>query len=133
MGWAALLAGLGGVAVVWEGLPVRGPLGLAVNPFVNVLSVVVLATVAVWCETRLGARAWPVANALARGSYGIYFWHGFAMGCVSRMLPRMGRSLGAELLYWCVFAALTVALSWGIVRLMSLVPVLRYVSGSDRR
>jgi surface polysaccharide O-acyltransferase-like enzyme len=113
------------------------------DPPQNTLLKPAYAVVMIWLVGRLGAtwaprmgeRSRRFAAALARDSYGIYLSHVLVMGLLSRVvyIQLAGLSLPLELAYRIVALIITVAAAWGLVRLLSLIPGVRYLSGADVR
>jgi len=111
------------------------PYSTALKPPYALLMLFVVVALSEWCEARAGPRSRRFATALARDSYGIYLCHVLVMQLLAGhvYLRLAGLSLPMELAYRVLGLTVTLGVSWGLVRLLSLVPGVRWVAGAESR
>jgi len=123
--------------IVTYGVTYRGPhfdepLNTLLKPVYAFPMILVMVAFGQWFDTRAGAKTRRFVTALARDSYGIYLSHVLVMQLISSyvFIQLAGLSLPLEVAYRVFALVLTIGASWGITRALSLVPGLRWVSGS---
>lgn len=118
--------------VTYRGPHFDDPVNTLLKPAYSVAMIWVIAAIAQWWMEH-GMPCSKGISALARDSYGIYLSHVLVMqllsGYLSVQLP--GLDLPTEAGYRIIAWIATMSLSWAIVRLLSMLPGIRWCSGAQ--
>lgn len=118
--------------VAYHGPHLDDPTNTVLKPAYSLAIIWLVAYGAQWWIYR-GVPGRNCISALARDSYGIYLSHVLVMQLLSRdvFIQLSGLGLATEAAYRTFAWVATMALSWAGVRLLSLVPGLRWCSGAQ--
>ena len=121
--------------VTYRGPHDDDPLNTLLKPAYAFPMLLVLVALAEWLDRKVGQQARRLTIALAGDSYGIYLSHVLVMQLLSSyvFIQLAGLSLPLEIAYRALALLLIFAMSWGMVRLLGLVPGVRWLSGTDVR
>jgi len=119
--------------VTYRGPHFDEPLNTLLKPVYAFPMILVMVGFGGWFDRRVNEKTKRLVTALARGSYGIYLSHVLVMQLLSSyvFIQLAGLNLPLEIAYRVFALALTIGVAWGVVRLLSLVPGVRWVSGVD--
>jgi surface polysaccharide O-acyltransferase-like enzyme len=118
--------------VTYRGPHFDEPLNTLLKPVYAFPMILVMAAFGGWFDRRAREKTRRLATALARDSYGIYLSHVLVMQLLSGYVftQLAGLNLPLEIAYRVFALLLTIGVSWGIARLLALVPGLKWVSGA---
>ena len=129
----ASLSGMVLLRVTYTGPHGDDPLSTPLKPVYAVCMVWLFAAAGAAWE-RSGSKGGRLVSALARDAYGIYLSHVLVMALLSDVIFFEGTvlSFAAEVPYRILAWAAVLGVSWGAVRVLSLVPGVKAVSGAER-